>query len=198
MHQIAKAILWGFKKWQNHSEATETRADAPFIHNQEALGWDHFLDGWVVHSWHTYQETIWHSVWSWCSSCQWVAELIKKVWNVSWDMWAHQNRILHNSTQAKMEIVEKRINDQIHSIYETKSQTLSQDALIFIWKPKEQILQLPLVTKQQWLESVEVAMACKECHEYDGCYLSKQWYLEMWLIHKWYGEGERKKEKMHV
>jgi len=113
-HKIAAAILWGLNKWQNPSAATEP-PDAVFLKDQEALGWDHFMDGWLVHSWRTYQESLWHSVKSQQSSWHWVAKLIKKIWNVTWDMWAHCNGILHNSTQAKQAILEKKIND--HQLY---------------------------------------------------------------------------------
>jgi len=106
-----------------------------------------------------YQESLWHSVKSRCSSQCWVAELVKKILNVSWDMWAHHSGILHISAQAKQVILEKKINDQICSIYKTGSHALPCDALAFIHKPREQLLQLPLLTKQQWLELVKVAMA---------------------------------------
>jgi len=46
-HKIAKAIIWGLGKWRNPSEGTETRSNAPFIWDQEALGWDHLMDGWI-------------------------------------------------------------------------------------------------------------------------------------------------------
>jgi len=181
-HKIAEAIIWGLNKWCNLQEASNP-PDASYLRDQEALGWDCFMDGWLMQSWYTSQETIWHSVWSCQSSWWWVAELIKNIWNVSWDMWANCNRIIHNSTQAKHEILEKKLNDQICKIYTTRTQELPQDTLVFIWKPKEHILQLPFTTKQQWLESVKVAMAWKQRHKYRW-YLSEQQYMEMWVIHK--------------
>jgi len=90
---------------------------------------------------------------------------------------------LQNSTQAKQAILKTKINNQISSIYEARSQALPQDALTFIQKPKEQVLQLPLATKQQWVESVEVAMACKKRHGY-GNHLSEQHFMAMWVIYK--------------
>jgi len=74
-------------------------------------------------------------------------------------MWAHRNGILHQSTLARQDILEKHVNDQICAIYAGKTQALPRDALGFIWKPKDQVLQLPLTTKQQWLESVNIAIA---------------------------------------
>jgi len=43
-------------------------------------------------------------------------EMLKKLWNVAWDMWVHCNRILHNSPQACDEILESKVNQQTRNI----------------------------------------------------------------------------------
>ncbi len=88
-------------------------------------------------------------------------------------MWAHRNRILHQSLKAHQDILEKHVNDQICGIYDWGSQALPRDVIGFLRKPKDQVLQLPLTTKQQWLESVQIAISRKKRHEY-GKYISKQ------------------------
>jgi len=90
--------------------------------------------------------------------------------------------------------LEKSVNDWICSIYVTRSQAIPWDALAFIQKPKERTLQLPLAAKQQWLKSFEVAMACKEHHEY-GQYLSKQ---QDNLVNPQIIVGRDKKEKCMI
>jgi len=115
-HEIADTIIWGLNKWLN-LQTENTTLDGEYLKDQEILGWDLFLDGWLARSWHMHQEGLWHSTRSCRSSKRWVAELIKKIWNVSWDMWAHRNGILHNSVQAKQDILKKQVNDQIQTIY---------------------------------------------------------------------------------
>ncbi len=56
-------------------------------------------------------------------------ELIKKLWNVAWDLWVHRNSILHNSLIAHEEIVESSVNQQIWAIYEARPQALPQNSL---------------------------------------------------------------------
>jgi len=46
----------------------------------------------------------------------------------------------------------------------------------------EHQLALPLVTKEQWLESVELASSRKEHHDF-GQYLLEQWFMQMWVIY---------------
>jgi len=130
-----------------------------------------------------YQETAWQGVRSRRSSQRWVAELIKKLWSVSWDMWAHHNGILHQSTMARQDILEKHVNDQICDIYDCGSQALPRDAIGFLRKLKDQVLQLPLTTKQQWLESVQIAISRKKRHEY-GNYISEQQFMATWVIYR--------------
>jgi len=81
-----------------------------------------------------------------------VDKLIKKVWNVLWNMWEHCNGILHNSEQAKHNILEEKINGKISAICANGTQVLPRDAIGLLQKPKEHALQLPLWTKQQWVD----------------------------------------------
>jgi len=157
-HDLSEAIIWGLQQWRDPQQNTAP-PDSQFVLDQMAIGWERFLDGWLAKSWRLHQEGFWQGARSRRSSKCWVAELIKKLWNVSWDMWAHQNGILHQSPVARQDILEKQVNDQIRAIYEGGMQALPRDAIGLLWKPKEQTLQLPLTTKQQWLESVTNAIA---------------------------------------
>jgi len=98
-------------------------------------------------------------------------------------MWAHHNGILHKSITARQDILEKHVNDQICDIYARGSQALPRDAIGLLQKPKDQVLQLPLTTKQQWLESVQIAISRKKRHEY-GNYISEQQFMATWVIYR--------------
>jgi len=50
-----------------------------------------------------------------------------------------------------------------------------------ICKPLEQQLSLPLPTKQQWLKSIQVAMAWKWEHNFRA-YAAKHCFMRMWVI----------------
>jgi len=130
-HELAAAIIWGLQQWREPNQD-----DAPpvgqFVQDQTIIGWERFLDGWLAKSWRLHQEELWQSVRSRRSSKRWIAELIKKLWNVSWDMWAHRNGILHQSPVARQEILEKQINDQVRAIYEGGTQALPCNALGFV------------------------------------------------------------------
>jgi len=180
-HEVAEAIIWGLTQWCDPQRTTAPPA-GQFIIDQTVLGWGRLFDGWLATSWRHHQEEQWRCVRSHRSGKRWVAELIKKLWNVSWDMWAHQNGILHTSPTARQEILEKHVNDKIRAIYEGGTQALPCDAIGLLQKTQEQMLQLPLPAKHQWLESINNAIARKQKHEY-GNYLSEQWFMASWVIY---------------
>jgi len=164
-HEVAEAILWCLEKWRHGGTSSQPIPAACYVHEQEALSWDWFLDGWLAQSWQEYQEQVWKSAHSHCSSKRWIAELIKKLWNMAWDMWAHWNGILHHSVHAQTDTW-KGVNEQIGWLHESGFQVLLKDVLSPLHQPKENTLRLPLAAKQQWIESVEVAMNCQKHHEY--------------------------------
>jgi len=100
-----------------------------------------------------------------------------KLWNVGWDMWEHWNGALHNCLQVQQHIVVSQINDQIWAYYLQVPQALPQDTMHFMSQHMEHQLNLLLAAKQQWLNSVEVAIAWKFCHNH-GNYLAEQWFMQ--------------------
>jgi len=47
--------------------ATTENPGYSFIQDQELLGWDWFLEGWLSKNWQSYQELVWHGA---CSQCR--------------------------------------------------------------------------------------------------------------------------------
>jgi len=63
----------------------------------------------------------------------------------------------HLSAEARILIIEEDANCQIEEAYLSGSGGLPRDAVHLLQRSKEQVLQWPLTTKQQWLDSLEVA-----------------------------------------
>jgi len=73
---------------------------------------------------------------------------------------------LHNSDTNHKLILEKDINDQIRQIYEVGLGQLARADFGLMRHLVNQQLQLPLHTKRQWLESINVAVHRKQLHEH--------------------------------
>jgi len=120
-------------------------------------------------------------MWSRKSSRCWMSELIKKLWEVAWDMWDQRNEALHKSNLNQEFILEKDINDQVRNIYAVGPNQLAWANLGLMRNSLEHQLQLPLGTKQQWVASIEVALHRKHLHKH-GDMIAKQQLMETWVI----------------
>jgi len=69
----------------------------------------------------------------------------------------HRNAELHTSVDAQLQIIEADINRRIKEALQNGSRCLPCNALLMLQLPKEQALRWPLATKQQGLDSLEVA-----------------------------------------
>jgi len=137
-----------------------------------AIGADRLIEGWIPLVWHLEQEQYWSHIKTHKSSKRWTSELIKKLWDVAWDLWDQRNEALHNDT-TNQDILDSNANNQIRYIYQHGSTTLPRDALHLIRASLDVQLQKPLATKLLWLQSVQTAQDRKKCHEH-GAMTGKQ------------------------
>jgi len=152
-----------------------------YLMDQDEIGQNNIWDGWLSKEWREHQERIWKQSRSRKSSKRWTTELIKKLWNVAWDMWEQRNEALHNSASNRTAILEKDINDRIQHIYAIGPGQLARKDLGLMRQPVAHQLQLPLSVKQQWLESIKAALHRKQLHEH-GTMLGEQRLMETWVI----------------
>jgi len=127
---------------QMHIINTNICSQARWYRYQIYLGWVALL--WMARASGPNLETIQSSQW-------WTLELIKKLWNVLWDMWEQRNEALHNSALNCKQIVEKNINYQIRQVYKIGLGQLQRADFGLMWHPIEHQLNLPLNMKCQWL-----------------------------------------------
>jgi len=64
---------------------------------------------------------------------------------------------LHSSAEACIHILESDINRRVKEAHLGGSQGLPRDAVHLLQQPKEQVLNWPPNTKQQWLDSIVAA-----------------------------------------
>jgi len=123
---------------------------------------------------------FWEQWKHWKSNKQWTVELIKKLWNISWDLWDHQNEALHNETSTQEAIVDSRTNNNIQQLFRGGPQVVPCDALTLFKGTLEELLQHSKHYKDQWVALVKAAIQQKQHHNY-GAYLSEQHGMRQWL-----------------
>jgi len=178
--EICSEILSQLMRW-THDKPTPEHLEQPFAEEQQRIGWDRMMDGWLLQGWRDYQEKIWKHAKSRKSSLRWTAALIQKLWDVSWDMWEHRNKELHAGTESQQQILHSLINDKIKALYNGGAQQLPRDALKFLRQLMETILHYSLASKQIWLDAVQAAQERRQRHEY-GWYLREQSFMVTWML----------------
>jgi len=176
---IREQLLSYLRTW-NTPSMTLPEPSNP-LENQEEIRKQYIWDRWLSQDWQEQQDQTWKWMQSRKSSRQWTSELIKKLWNMAWDMWDQWNKALHESTLNQELILEKDANNQIRQIYAVGPCQLARADLGLMWHPVEHQLQLPLNMKQQWVASIDVALHQKNLHEH-GTMLAEQWLMETWVI----------------
>jgi len=96
-------------------------------------------------------------------------------------MWEQWNNVLHKSNHNREAILEKDINNKIRQMYAIGPGQLAQLDIGLMWHLLKHHLGHSLHTKQQWLESIVVALHRKQLHEY-GAMTTEQRLMEMWVI----------------
>jgi hypothetical protein len=83
--------------------------------SQTTIGWRRFFEGWISHEWTKAQQAHYTSIKSLCTGKRWAVALIKKLWDIAWDLWEHRNGILHESSnvvsQNELCILDRKIMD---------------------------------------------------------------------------------------
>jgi len=163
---LAEAILSSLQTWyQDDSTPMVSQYASQLLADQNTIGWDWLIEGWIPQSWCLEQEQFWSHICTCKSSKQWTSELIKKFWDVAWDLWDQQNEALHQDP-ANHDILNSKANDQIRTVYAQGSMALPRDALALLREPLSVQLQKPLNTKLLWLQSVQTARECKARHDH--------------------------------
>jgi hypothetical protein len=94
---------------------------------QDQVGWGMFLAGRLVTGWADVQKRYLEWIGSQRSTKRWTVAVIKKLWDLAWDMWDHRNRVLHDNDQS---LATKEIDYKIRAEFLLGSTGLSRSTKI--------------------------------------------------------------------
>jgi hypothetical protein len=167
---VQKAIISRLQSWR-----TQDAAPAPPTYNwpgvndlvlqQDSIGWKNFLEGCVLHAWAAKQQEYYEWLQRRNTGKRWITTLIKKLWEISWNMWEQRNGELNDPASPASLREHARLDAKIQHEYENVSQLYLKDRRWFR-RPKEVLFTESLEYKTQWLESVCLARAryARRCH----------------------------------
>ena len=156
---LAQNICNRLQQWRSNSEfpilpGSLTPPIRAAIRDQDSLGWDKFLLGFWSNQWEGAQERYLQSIQSKITIKRWITAIIRKLWDIVWDMWEHRNEKLHHSEQGELVV---QLNNDISLQYQQGCHNLSKSVKALFKRSLEALLQSLLPQKQLWLQRVKSA-----------------------------------------
>jgi hypothetical protein len=152
---IINAILDGLQGWRNGVDhifnGNTTAGQAGTLQNQ--MGWKHMFEGRPHKIWRQLQTTHYGSE---RLGKRWVGELVKKTWQIAWDLWEHRNGILHDKNIG---YCAQETDDKIRKLLWDPHVYRITSIRDLLTENEETICGWGLSQKQIWVVRVEAALA---------------------------------------
>jgi hypothetical protein len=155
---IQHCILSYLCSWRYN---TDPNLQNPFLFtgilgSQNTIGWRWFFEGWISHEWTKAQQAYYTSIKSLRTGIRWAIALIKKLWDIAWDLWEHRNGILHDScnvvSENELRILDRNIKDVFSRL---QSIVLSANDKHLISFKLSRLLKKDRMYKETWLANAE-------------------------------------------
>ena len=115
MPDIARIILYHLQCWHDHTEPASFTPSCPSIAaallDQTSIGWGGLLEGFVSMHWQLAQAEHFARIGSHQSARRWIIAVIRKGWDISWDMWDHRCSVRNLPLLSFAQIEENHILD---------------------------------------------------------------------------------------
>jgi hypothetical protein len=127
-------------QWQQPSTSD------PRIHEvfreQARVGNTQVLYGWWTKGWAEVQHAYLVSLSRQTTGRRWLSRLIKKQWEVSWDLWRHRLQVAATPDSFSLSLAHDHINEEIRALY--------------FRQPLPLLLEQPMAFKQDWIVMVRL------------------------------------------
>jgi hypothetical protein len=124
---------------------------------QDTIGWTNLLEGCVDEGWTEAQALYYRTIGSHRSGLRWTVAVIKKLWDVAWDLWEQRNGFLHQAEYQETLHNVANLNSEIRFQLRQGSSNLPRRMqYLFECEPGE-LLNTSIRHRQQWLRNVQAA-----------------------------------------
>jgi hypothetical protein len=193
---LQRELINGMKAWsvgtpRRTSDCTPLHLRQALVH-QDAIGWTNLLEGCMANGWTEAQNLYNRMIGSRRSGFRWTVAIIKKLWDIAWDLWEQRNGYLHDreyqETLNNMAGIDAEIRFQFRQGYTH----LPRRAWYLFDGSVEDLLMTSLHYRQQWLDSITAAQAManeRQAHQDQGMAASRR-LMRAWLDGHQTGDGD--------
>jgi hypothetical protein len=176
---LINLILDGLESWRMGSSLK--REHPPWLHalaeHQSQCGWKNFFEGFLVKEWRVESQAHLSRLKSKRSSKRWTSALIRKLWQVAWDLWEHRNGYLH---AKEISILTRQLDETIAHQFELGTKGLDNNTKALFSKGLKDVQQKPVEIKQQWVRRVVAAREMMEVGATGG-FQAERLMMARWL-----------------
>ena len=157
-NQVADLICASLSAWRQGIQPRQPRSyllglQQAFV-EQTDIGWGAALEGRWSELWVEIQERHFRKLKKQRSGKRWLTTIIRKLWNIAWDLWQHRNDV-----QAERQIEERRMKNAVNIRYEygLGSTGLDQNDRRLFAKTMEEILTANIHYQDAWVRRITMA-----------------------------------------
>jgi hypothetical protein len=179
---LIEVLLIYLDSWRNDLPFTPPAADfIKLVNSQTAIGWNGPFEGWFSVHWSVVQQDCLSSIRSCRSGRRWLISLIKKLWDVSWDFWAHRNGVVHKHGQTLPAKDLVQLDRSVVCTYQDLLQCcVSRPIRQLTFLPLRNILAKDVHYKTVWLQQAIVMVHNTQLGDHPSL-LQMRRCLEAWL-----------------
>jgi len=128
--------------------------------HQHDIGWNiYFFKWWLSFEWAASQYEYYKFLLSWRTRKRWVITIIKRLWQIAWDLWDHQNKVLHNQENVLHRDQEDHLNRRIHRLYfEAFSKLKVTKDKYLLHHPPSSLGKKPVLYRNEWEQKTKTAL----------------------------------------
>ena len=157
--QITNTIIAGLRTWRlalPSLQDDDRRWDGICLQEQNEIGWFNFLQGRLSLEWRAKQEAYYKAMGLRRTGRRWIEALIKKLWEISWTMWDHRNKVLHDNDRHK-ELGNYELGLMVRKEYDKGGRDLAPRMKYLLAADLQEVLGYSVSKKKRWLRSVQAA-----------------------------------------
>jgi hypothetical protein len=160
---LRRELINGLKSWSVGIPRVTFYCTPPHIRQvldyQDGIGWTNLLEGCIDIGWMEVQALYYRTIGSWRSGLRWTVAVIKKLWDVAWDLWEQRNGFLHDAEYQDILHNVTSIDEEIKFQFQRGCAQLPQRARYLFDGSLSDLLATSIKHRQQWLASVTAARA---------------------------------------
>jgi hypothetical protein len=127
---LRRELINGLKSWsvgvQRRTFYQTPLHISQVLDSQDEIGWTNLLEGCFDKGWTEAQELYYRSIGSRRSGLRWTVAVIKKLWDVAWDLWEQRNGFLHDAEYQETLYNMANVNAEIRFQFERGCAKLPQ------------------------------------------------------------------------